>query len=68
MPSSHLNDPEHWRDRAKEARAMAEGMADSVFKQKMLDIVANYELLAQRAEDRRTGNDPKPLGRGASDQ
>ena len=24
MPSSHLNDPEYWRDRAKEARAIAE--------------------------------------------
>ena len=47
---------------------MAEGMADSVSKQKMLDVAANYEHLAQRAEDRRTGNDPKPLGRGASDQ
>jgi hypothetical protein len=58
MLSSHLNDPEHWRDRAKEARAMAEGMADSVSKQKMLD--ANYEHLAQRAEDRRTGKAPKP--------
>jgi cytochrome c553 len=43
MPSSHLNDPEHWRDRAKEARAMAEDMADPVSKQKMLDVAANYE-------------------------
>jgi hypothetical protein len=25
-----LNNPEHWRDRAKEARAMAEEMADPV--------------------------------------
>ena len=44
MLSSHLNDPEHWRDRSKEARAIAEGMADSVSKQKMLDVAANYEL------------------------
>ena len=58
--SSHLNDPEHWRDRSKEARAMAEGMANSVFKQKMLDVAANYEHVAQRAEDRRTGKAPKP--------
>ncbi len=60
MPSSHLNDPEHWRDRSKEARAIAEGMADSVSKQKMLDVAANYEHLAQRAEDRRTGKAQKP--------
>jgi hypothetical protein len=30
------NDQEHWRDRAKEARAMAEDMADPVSKQKMM--------------------------------
>jgi hypothetical protein len=60
MPSSHLSDPEHWRDRSEEARAVAEGIADSVFKQKMLDVAANYEHLAQRAEDRRTGKAQKP--------
>ena len=27
-PRASLNDPEHWRDCAKEARAMAENMAD----------------------------------------
>ena len=55
MPSSHLNDPEHWRDRAKETRAMAQDTGDPVFKQKMLDVAANYEHLAKRAEDRRSG-------------
>jgi hypothetical protein len=34
---------------------MAEGMADSVSKQKILDVAANYKHLAKRAEDRRTG-------------
>jgi hypothetical protein len=60
MPSSHLNDPEYWRDRAKKVRAMAEDMADPVYKQKMLDIAANYEYLAKRAEDRRAGNNLEP--------
>ena len=60
MPSSHLNDQEHWRDRAKEARVMAEDMADPVSKQKMLEVAANYEHLAKRAEDRRTGKTPQP--------
>jgi len=62
MPSSHLNDPEHWRDRAKEVRAMAEGMVDPVSKEKMLDVANNYEYLAKRAEDRRSGTIPKPEG------
>jgi hypothetical protein len=56
MPFSHLNDPEHWRERAKEARAMAEDMADPASKGKMLDVAANYEHLAKRAEDRRAGS------------
>src|SRR5215467_2514614 len=55
MPSSHLNDPEHWRDRSKEARAVAEGMADPVFKQKMLDVAANYELCLPKIISGRNG-------------
>ena len=39
---------------------MAEGMTDPVSKQKMLDVASNYEHLAKRAEDRRTGKSPKP--------
>jgi len=62
MPSSHLNDPEYWHDHAKEARALAEKMADPVSKQKMLEVAANYEHLARRAEDRRAGKAPKPSG------
>ena len=37
---------------------MAENMADPVSKQKMLDVAADYEHLAKRAEDRRTGKTP----------
>jgi hypothetical protein len=39
---------------------MAADMADPVSKQKMLEVAANYEHLAKRAEDRRTGKVPKP--------
>jgi hypothetical protein len=39
---------------------MAEDMADPVSKQKMLDVAANYEYLAKRAEDRMTEKAPKP--------
>ena len=35
---------------------MAKYMADPVSKQKTLEVAANYEHLAKRAEDRRTGN------------
>lgn len=53
---SHINDPKHWRYRAEEARAMAESMTDPEAKQLMLNVAADYERLAKRAEDRSGGN------------
>jgi hypothetical protein len=50
MPLSHLNDPEHWFDRANEARAVAEDMIDPISKQRMLEVAAS-----KRVEQRRTG-------------
>ena len=52
---SHINDPKHWRYRAEEARAMAESMTDPEAKQSMLNVAAEYEKLAKRAEDRAGG-------------
>ena len=52
---SHINDPKHWRYRAEEARAMAESMTDPEAKQLMLNVAADYERLAKRAEDRAGG-------------
>jgi hypothetical protein len=48
--ASLRDDPEHWRERAKEARALADQMADEVSKQMMLRIAEDYERLALRAE------------------
>jgi hypothetical protein len=47
-----VNDPQHWLDRAKEARALAEAIVDLEAKRMMLGIADNYERLAQRAEER----------------
>ena len=52
----HFNDPEHWRQRAKEGRDMAEQMTDKVAKQKMLEIADDYEKLAVRAAKRMQGD------------
>lgn len=52
MPTSSINDPDHWRQRAKEARAIAEQMTDQQSKEAMLRISADYERLAERAEER----------------
>jgi len=53
MPASIINDPKHWRDRAKEARVIADEMNDRDAKQMMLGIARSYILLAERAEARR---------------
>jgi hypothetical protein len=50
-----INDPQHWLDRAKEARALAEQMDDPEAKRTMLKNADDYERLAQRAEGRAAG-------------
>src|SRR5262249_3829851 len=54
-----INDPKHWLDRAKEARALAEQMDDSEAKRTMLKNADDYERLAQRAQERRAGRWPQ---------
>ena len=50
MPASFsVDDPNHWRGRAEEARTLADEMSDEVSKQMMLSIAADYERLAERA-------------------
>ncbi len=55
MSVSSINDPKHWLDRAKEARALAEQIADAEAKRTMLGIADDYERLAQRAQERAAG-------------
>ena len=52
MPASFINDPDHWRGRAEEARTLADTMSDEVSKRMMLKIAEDYEHLAKRAEER----------------
>ena len=47
-----INSPSHWRDRAEEARRIAEDMADAEAKRMMLDIADGYDRLAHHAENR----------------
>jgi hypothetical protein len=61
--TSVINDPEHWRDRAKEARTLADQMNDEASKQAMLRIAADYERLAEIAAVRAQGGSPqRPKG------
>ena len=50
--SSVSNDPNYWRSRAEEARAIAMQMTDPHNKAIMFQIAQDYEKLAKRAEER----------------
>jgi hypothetical protein len=52
MAKVPINDPKHWRQRAEEARTVADKMTDPDSKRKMLRFAADYEALASRAERR----------------
>jgi hypothetical protein len=55
MQSRFINDPKHWRERAQEARVLADRIDDKGAQQLMLGIARDYERLAQRAEQRAQG-------------
>jgi hypothetical protein len=53
--ASLMNDPDYWRNRAKERRDMAEGFKDIESRRTMLRIADDYDRLAARAEQRQKG-------------
>jgi hypothetical protein len=59
MISRFVNESDHWRVRAEEARILARQMDDSESKDAMLRIAEDYERLARRAGDRASGRLPK---------
>jgi hypothetical protein len=61
MAKVPINDPKHWRERAREARTVADAMADEHSRKRMLRTAADYEELARRAEKRvKTGQGLTP--------
>ena len=59
MPPRHFNDAKHWRDRAAEMRALAEGYADKKAAEIMCRLADDYDRLADRAGDRVRDDDTK---------
>jgi hypothetical protein len=49
MARSQSDDPQYWRERANDARELAEHLTAPTAKQTMLDIAADWERLANRA-------------------
>jgi hypothetical protein len=52
MPESILDDPERWRERAEEARTLADQLSDPESKRTILRIANDYERMAEHAEVR----------------
>ena len=52
-----INDPDHWRERAEQAYAMANAMGDREAREAMLKVAEQYERMMRWALDR--------LGRGS---
>jgi hypothetical protein len=55
LPTSLRDDPNHWHDRAKEARALANQEHDPIAKAMILQIADDYDRLAVRAAVRSGG-------------
>jgi hypothetical protein len=52
MPPRSINDSKHWRDRAAEMRALADGYTDKEAARIMRRLADDYDRLADRADDR----------------
>jgi hypothetical protein len=57
--SPEITDPNYWRQRAEQARRMAEQMSDAVARQTLEDIAANCDQLAELTEARRATSRPE---------
>jgi hypothetical protein len=59
MAPKDIYDTKHWRDRATEMRALAEGMSHTKPAQLLNDLADDYDKLADGAEIRRVKDRPE---------
>ncbi len=63
MSHASINDPEHWRDRAAEMRALAESMQETDTIAIMRRLADDYDKLADRAALRKKDGGIRPGGK-----
>jgi outer membrane lipopolysaccharide assembly protein LptE/RlpB len=63
MSGSFINDPQHWRGRAEEARTLADLMSDDMSKQMMLRIAPNTRR-TQKTSMKTVSRLPDSVGTG----
>jgi hypothetical protein len=63
MPTPNTNDPNHWRNRAAQMRALALTMNHSDVVTLMKDLATDYDMLADRAARRTDGSKPPTKGK-----
>jgi hypothetical protein len=69
MPSRHINDAQHWRERAAHMRVLSLVMSDVEAQAIVQQLANDYDKLADRAATRvGTGNIPKPRNQNLSPQ
>jgi len=59
IPATHINDSRHWRNRAAKMRALADWTNDVDAAAMMLRLADDYDLLADRADQRANGIKPQ---------
>ena len=52
MALQGINDANHWRDRASQMRVLSDEIKDLKAQRMMLKLANDYDVLADRAEDR----------------
>jgi len=67
MSKKLFHDPQHWYDRAEDARNVAAEILDPISRRTMLNIAESYESLARRATEQLQAQNqdealPPPLG------
>lgn len=52
MPEKRINDPDYWRGRADELRAVADDFKDLHAREQLFRCADDYDTMARRAEER----------------